>query len=139
MLCFSLNTPHIKTPTPTRHVDMRVFDKFNSKLAKKILHQPLRYLKLLQSGLASYYGLEFQGSKTASGRRFNTYELVAAHRYLPFGKHIRVYNPSTGKSVIVTIIDRGPWIYGRIIDLSLAAKRAIGMSGGLAYVKLYSQ
>jgi rare lipoprotein A len=89
----------------------------------------------LQSGMASWYGPGFQGRKTASGERFNTNELTAAHRYLPFGTRVRVVNQSTGRSVIVRINDRGPFHGGRVIDLSRASASAIGM-GGTARVQL---
>jgi rare lipoprotein A len=77
-------------------------------------------------GLASYYE---QDSETASGERFNAGELTAAHRTLPFGTRVRVTNHSNGRSVVVTINDRGPFVHGRIIDVTPAAARAIGMSG----------
>jgi rare lipoprotein A len=77
-------------------------------------------------GLASSYG---EGSQTASGERFNASELTAAHRTLPFGTRVRVTNHSNGRSVVVTINDRGPFVSGRIIDVTPAAAKAIGMSG----------
>jgi rare lipoprotein A len=77
-------------------------------------------------GLASTYG---EGSQTASGVRFNASELTAAHRTLPFGTRVRVTNHSNGHSVVVTINDRGPFVSGRIIDVTPAAARALGMSG----------
>jgi rare lipoprotein A (peptidoglycan hydrolase) len=87
-----------------------------------------------QSGMASYYGSE-SGSQTASGQRFNPSAMTAAHRTLPFGTKVRVTNKNNGRSVIVTINDRGPFIRGRIIDLSTAAAGVIGMKGaGVARV-----
>jgi rare lipoprotein A (peptidoglycan hydrolase) len=87
-----------------------------------------------QSGMASYYGSE-SGSQTASGQRFNPRAMTAAHRTLPFGTQVRVTNKRNGKSVVVTINDRGPFIRGRIIDLSTAAAGIIGMrSSGVAPV-----
>jgi rare lipoprotein A len=86
------------------------------------------------SGMASYY---WQGQMTASGARFNPSALTAAHRSLPFGTRVRVTNRSNGRSVVVTINDRGPFIGGRIIDLSRAAAQAISMTGqGVAAVSL---
>lgn len=80
-----------------------------------------------QRGMATYYGDE-QGSKTASGERFNKNALTAAHRTLPFGTRVRVTNTRNGRSVIVRINDRGPFgKKGRIIDVSLAAARQLGM------------
>ena len=78
------------------------------------------------SGMASYYGNE-SGSRTASGQRFNQNALTAAHRSLPFGTKLRVTH--RGQSVIVTINDRGPFIRGRVLDLSTGAARAIGLTG----------
>ena len=89
------------------------------------------------SGMASYYGRELAGNHTASGERFNPEELTAAHRTLAFGSKVRVTNMSTGDSVIVRINDRGPFSHGRIIDVSQAAAREIGMHRrGTARVKL---
>lgn len=79
-----------------------------------------------QCGKASWYALR---SKTASGERMQPYALTAAHRSLPFGTKIRVSNSKTGKSVIVRINDRGPFIRGRFLDLSKGAARSIGMGG----------
>ncbi|KQT05734.1 MAG: septal ring lytic transglycosylase RlpA family protein [Bradyrhizobium sp.] len=77
------------------------------------------------SGVASYYGNE-SGSRTASGQRFNQNAMTAAHRSLPFGTKLRVTHGS--QSVIVTINDRGPFIRGRVLDLSTGAARAIGLT-----------
>jgi rare lipoprotein A len=86
------------------------------------------------SGLASYY---WQGSVTASGQRFNPSGMTAAHRSLPFGTRVLVTNQSNGRSVTVTINDRGPFIKGRIIDLSSGAAGVIGMKGaGVARVSI---
>ena len=89
----------------------------------------------VQVGEASWYGPGFQGRKTANGERFNTHEMTAAHKTLPFNTFIKVTNLHNEATVVVRINDRGPFIRGRIIDLSKAAKEEIGM-GGLAQVKL---
>ena len=83
----------------------------------------------VQSGGASWYGPGFQGKRTASGEPFNTHALTAAHRSLPFGARVQVTNARTGRSVVVRINDRGPFVGGRVIDLSKAAAQAIGISG----------
>ena len=84
------------------------------------------------AGVASFYGNE-SGSKTASGQRFNENAMTAAHRSLPFGTKLRVTH--RGQSVIVTINDRGPFIKGRVLDLSTAAARAVGLtSSGVGHV-----
>ncbi len=78
------------------------------------------------SGMASFYGNEL-GSKTASGQRFNQEAMTAAHRTLPFGTKLRVTHGS--RTVVVTINDRGPFVRGRVLDLSTGAARAIGLTG----------
>jgi len=78
------------------------------------------------TGIASYYGNE-SGRRTASGQRFNQEAMTAAHRSLPFGTKLRVTHG--GRSVVVTINDRGPFVRGRVLDLSTGAARAIGLTG----------
>jgi rare lipoprotein A len=90
-----------------------------------------------EEGLASWYGGRFQGRRTASGELFDTYQFTAAHRSLPFGTQVRVTNLENGKAATVRINDRGPFIEGRIIDLSMAAATAIGLAGkGVAPVRV---
>jgi rare lipoprotein A len=85
-------------------------------------------------GLASFYT---QGVRTANGEKFDTRELTAAHRTLPFGTRLRVTNVTTGRSVTVRINDRGPFIPGRVVDVSYSAAQSLGMVGeGVAKVKL---
>jgi rare lipoprotein A len=79
-----------------------------------------------QSGVASHYS---DLSVTASGRSYSSGAMVAAHRTLPFGTKVRVHNPRNGRSIVVTIVDRGPFGKGRIIDLSTGAANALGFSG----------
>jgi rare lipoprotein A len=81
-----------------------------------------------QSGIASVYSTK-HSTKTASGTRMTDYALIAAHRTLPFGTKVRVTHSKSGKSVIVTITDRGPFVRGRVIDLAPAAARLLGISG----------
>ena len=84
------------------------------------------------AGVASFYGND-AGSKTASGQRFNENDMTAAHRSLPFGTKLRVTHK--GRSVVVTINDRGPFIKGRVLDLSKGAARAVGLtSSGVGHV-----
>lgn len=82
-----------------------------------------------QTGIASWYGPGFHGRTTASGERFNQNAMTAAHPTLKFGTIVTVTNHKTGRSVKVRINDRGPFIKGRIIDLSKAAAQRIGCSG----------
>ena len=90
-----------------------------------------------QVGLASYYGSEFHGSATATGRVYDERELTAAHRSLPFGTRVRVTNIASGRSVVVTITDRGPFVRGRIIDVSRKAARELGfLRSGVARVRV---
>ncbi len=93
--------------------------------------------KHLGDGVASFYGNELAGNRTASGERFNPKELTAAHRTLPIGSKIRVTNKANGKSVVVRVNDRGPFAKTRIIDLSHAAAQEISMvRAGTAKVSL---
>jgi len=88
-------------------------------------------------GIASWYGKDFHGKKTASGETYNMYNLTAAHRTLPLGSRVRVTNLDNGKKVVVRINDRGPFEKGRIIDLSYEAARQLDMlHKGTARVKL---
>ncbi|MGB0563463.1 MAG: septal ring lytic transglycosylase RlpA family protein [Spirulinaceae cyanobacterium] len=90
-----------------------------------------------QRGQASWYGPGFHGRRTANGERFNQNAMTAAHRTLPFGTQVRVTNLNNGRSAIVRINDRGPFIGGRVIDLSRGAASAIGMLGsGVAPVQV---
>jgi rare lipoprotein A len=90
-----------------------------------------------EQGIASWYGPPFHGRRASDGEIFDMNQLVAAHRTLPFGTIVRVTNLSNGMQVDVRIIDRGPFVAGRVIDLSLAAAQAINMVGpGTASVKL---
>ena len=91
--------------------------------------------KVFQTGHASFYGNEFNGRRTASGQRFSNTGYTAAHRTLPMGSLVKVVNPRNGKSVVVRVNDRGPFVRGRIIDLSRAAARKIGI-GGVGQVQL---
>lgn len=91
----------------------------------------------IQTGLASWYGPDFHGKKTSSQEIFNMYDLTAAHNTLPFGTYAMVTNLDNGKSVQVRINDRGPFVRGRIIDLSYAAARVLDMIGpGVSRVRV---
>ncbi len=93
--------------------------------------------KITQAGKASYYADKFQGRKTASGETFRQNRMTAAHQTLPFGTKVKVTNLSNGKTVKVRVNDRGPFVAGRIIDLSRKAARKLGMTqAGVANVKI---
>lgn len=79
-----------------------------------------------EEGLASWYGADFHGRRTANGERYNMYAMTAAHKTLPLGTKIVVINQRTGRRIRVRVNDRGPFVAGRIVDLSLAAARALG-------------
>ncbi len=90
-----------------------------------------------QQGMASWYGPGFAGRRTANGEVFDPSQLTAAHKELPFNTMVRVHNLDNGRSVVVRINDRGPFVHGRIIDLSRAGAEQIGMIGsGTARVRL---
>jgi len=87
------------------------------------------------SGKASFYS--YAKGKTASGATFNRDAMTAAHRSLPFGTRVRVTDPVSTKSVVVRIVDRGPWIRDRVLDLSLGAARSLGITErGVAHVRV---
>ena len=90
---------------------------------------PRDWTSFRQEGEASWYGPTFHGKTTANGERYNMLRLTAAHQKLPFNTLVRVTNLSNGKIATVRINDRGPFLKGRILDLSYAAARALGASG----------
>lgn len=90
------------------------------------------------TGIASYYGGKFHGRRTASGEIFDKNAMTAAHRSLPFGTKVKVTNLRNGRTVLVRVNDRGPHVRGRIIDLSHAAAKKIGLKG-VVRVKLEVQ
>jgi rare lipoprotein A len=98
---------------------------------------PLAGGRMEEVGMASYYGREHAGRRTASGEVFDMNEMTAAHRTLPFGTRVRVTNLANGREVTVRINDRGPFRRGRILDLSYAAARRLGIVGrGVARVRV---
>lgn len=105
-------------------------------IAGKVYHPQERY-DYVETGIASWYGPGFHGKKTASGERYDKFELTAAHRTLQMPSLVRVTNLSNGRSVVVRINDRGPFSKGRIIDVSQRAAELLGMIGtGTAKVKV---
>ncbi len=108
----------------------RIFKK-NSFTAKVYIlrcgQRNLRYCPAEFRGYASWYGKEFAGRRTASGKIFNPYGYYAAHRYLPFGTLLEVKNLKNGQKVIVEVVDRGPFVKGRHLDLSYGAAKKLGM------------
>lgn len=87
-------------------------------------------------GIASYYS---EGAKVATGAPYNPEGLTAAHRSLPLGTRVKVSDPKTGRSVIVTINDRGPYVKGRVLDLSVGAARALGIDGAKGLGRVHGE
>lgn len=114
---------------------MKKFSKVWASLALSLalcaapLSAPAVSSDTLLSGVASWYGPGFHGRTTANGERYNMHEMTAAHKSLKFGTKVRVTNSNNGKSVVVRINDRGPYVGSRIIDLSRGAAQAIDMIG----------
>ncbi len=97
-------------------------------------HRDAADTRVASQGVASFYT---EGTQTASGEKFDTHDLTAAHPTLPFGTKLRVTNVATGRSVTVRVNDRGPYVPGRIVDVSYSAAESLGMVGkGIANVKL---
>lgn len=108
---------------------------FTGCSSKPPVKQPSAYEAV---GLASFYGKRFQGRKTASGERYDIHGLTAAHKSLAFGTRVHVTHLNNGRSVTVRINDRGPFVKGRIIDLSYAAAKRLGMlSQGVVKVRIW--
>jgi rare lipoprotein A len=110
----------------------------NKRVASARNHTPFarphNATPIASQGIASFYT---EGQRTASGEKFDTHDLTAAHPTLPFGTRLRVTNVATGRSVTVRVNDRGPYIPGRVVDVSYSAANALGMVGsGTAKVKL---
>jgi rare lipoprotein A len=112
------------------------------KLGKPYVVKGVRYVprddrSYNRTGMASWYGKAFHGRTTASGRKFNMYEMTAAHTTLPTGTQVKVTNLANGRSAIVVVTDRGPFVKGRIIDLSWAAADYLGfVNRGTARVRV---
>lgn len=115
---FAKSRPDLNVPASA--VDLSTFDP---------PLEPVETVRTLGTGVASFYGRRFHGRLTANGERFNMNAMTAAHKTLPFGTKVRVTNARNGRSVVVRINDRGPFIRGRTIDLSRGAATKIGMIG----------
>ena len=123
----SLDYDRTTPSVTTRRVAVRKHTPFAS-------HRNAGDVKTASHGVASFYT---EGTKTASGEKFDTMEMTAAHPTLPFGTKLRVTNVASGQSVTVRVNDRGPYVRGRVVDVSYSAADALGMVGkGVAKVKL---
>jgi rare lipoprotein A len=125
---------------PSLERNRKISSVINRRVVVAKKHTPFKSDKnaaetqVASNGVASFYT---EGTKTANGEKFDTHELTAAHRTLPFGTRLRVTNVATGKTVTVRVNDRGPFIPGRVVDVSYAAAETLGMvDGGIAKVKL---
>ncbi|OOR89012.1 hypothetical protein B0181_07540 [Moraxella caviae] len=117
----ALNSPLVNKATTTISGEEPVLEKLTAVASNTVN-------KFKQSGLASWYGRQFHGRKTASGERFDMHAMTAAHRSLPLNCYIRVTNKDNGKSVVVKVNDRGPFHGNRVLDLSYGAAKAIGLT-----------
>jgi len=101
-------------------------------------YNPLRHSDgFAQEGIASWYGKQFHGRKTSNGEIYDMYKMTAAHKTLPLGVSVRVTNKANGRQAVVRVNDRGPFVAGRIIDLSFSAARQLGVVGpGTAPVRI---
>ena len=120
------------------HTTVKVSKSSVSGQVKKVSYSPVSAkAKFASAGVASYYGPGFHGRRTANGERFDMHAMTAAHRTLPFGTLVKVTNLSNGKSTVVRVTDRGPYVGNRVIDLSVAAAKQIGSThSGVAQVSL---
>ena len=124
------------TPKKSKTPQSKTEPKKSSTKSQKIVSGK-SYKRSELEGKASWYGPGFQAKKTASGERFNMYDMTAAHKTLPFGTVVEVTEVSTGKKVKVRINDRGPFAKGRVIDLSKKAAQKLGIiDKGFTKVKL---
>jgi rare lipoprotein A len=123
---------------PSRQASLQPGRTTSARIASTARHTPFAShpgaTGTKMAGLASFYS---EGTRTASGEKFDAHELTAAHPTLPFGTKLRVTNVATGRSVTVRVNDRGPYVPGRIVDVSYSAAQSLGMVGkGVANVKL---
>lgn len=125
------NATQVDISSPTTETNQKLNLNFDFRSGIEVANRGI------YSGKASWYGPGFHGRRTANGEVFNSNDLTAAHPSLPFGTKVRVTNMNNGRSVVVRINDRGPFIGGRIIDLSAGAARSINMiSSGVAPVRV---
>jgi rare lipoprotein A (peptidoglycan hydrolase) len=134
----AIEEPQTHSPLPQIPVIAKVPSTFDATPTPVIAKVPLPpQSRVVEAGLASWYGPGFHGKLTASGEVFNQEKFTAAHRTLPWGSRVRVINLANGKAVVVQINDRGPAVKSRIIDVSRAAARALGMvEAGTATVQV---
>ena len=129
------SAPIVWTPAPGVVVVARDSAALGALVAAEPTAEPRG--EVVAVGVASYYGERFRGRRTANGERFNPDALTAAHRRLRFGTRLRVTNLRNGRSVVVRVNDRGPFVHNRVLDLSKEAARRLGMMrSGTARVRI---
>jgi rare lipoprotein A len=140
----SVVTGRLEPGSTSRQASLQDQPRHVFKTSKRVMlarrHVPVKpdtktgEAKTASQGVASFYT---EGTQTASGEKFDTHDLTAAHPSLPFGTRLRVTNVTTGRSVTVRVNDRGPFVHGRVVDVSYSAAEALGMvDSGTAKVKL---
>ncbi len=129
--------PPVAVSRPPQTQTKRPATQKSYKVMGKWYHPVSQAAGFTQQGKASWYGKKFHGRKTANGERYDMYGLSAAHKTLPLGTYVRVNNRDNGRSLDVRLNDRGPFVQGRIIDLSYGAAQKLGVVGpGTANVKI---
>ncbi|MFA5072824.1 MAG: septal ring lytic transglycosylase RlpA family protein [Nitrospirota bacterium] len=132
--CSSKKSPVPYSPdsTPRHKASQKPYTVFGQRYEPLATHE-----QFMQSGIASWYGRDFHGKKTSNGERYDMYGMTAAHKTLPLGVHVKVYHVQNGREVTVRVNDRGPFVKGRIIDLSYAAAKKLGVDvTGTAFVRI---
>jgi len=126
------------TPKVPWHPNQHIV-RMSKKVINKKFFKSATYTHLLQKGMASFYGVGdgFQGARTASGKRFDTYKAMCAHPYLPFGTVIKIVNLKTNASAFCSVADRGPFSKNRILDMSYAVKKLILGKAGTGLIAIY--
>jgi rare lipoprotein A len=130
--CASKKMPAVKTQDSRQKAYQRPYSVFGRR------YEPLQsHVGFSQTGIASWYGDDFDGKKTSNGETYDMHAMTAAHKTLPLGVFVRVTNTVNGKEAIVRVNDRGPFVKGRIIDLSYSAAKALGIDiAGTAPVRV---
>ena len=134
---YVVNAPEDLSPKPVKKSNPTKTRTEKIKISNSKPHYRFLRIDYTETGIASWYGSKFHGKYSASGEKYNMHELSAAHKYLPIGTLIKVEDLETGKTIKVTVKDRGPYIDGRVVDLSRAAAKKIGyFKRGITKVKL---
>ena len=130
--CTSKRRPVVQQPDARQ----KSYQKTYTVLGKR--YEPLQtHAGFVQTGIASWYGEDFNGKKTSNGETYDMYAMTAAHKTLPLGVFVKVRNTANGNETIVRVNDRGPFVKGRIIDLSYSAAKALGVAlAGTAPVRI---